>query len=83
MTWAYGLTLVFSSVFLKNCRESATWSASTRWTTERYVTFGVPSSATVAIAEGMIPSKQLEMLVELCLEILGPHSGFPASGPGV
>ena len=55
---ARGLASTFSRVLLKNWNDSATCSASTKFTCDRYETFGVPSTSQVAMTPGTAPSRQ-------------------------
>jgi hypothetical protein len=57
MTCARGFSRILRRVLLKNWTESATCDSSTRWTIDRYVTFGAPSFEQVQIGEGNTPSK--------------------------
>jgi hypothetical protein len=51
----YGFSSTLRLVLLKNWQLSATCRSSTRTTSDRYVTFGVPSAAHVEIIAGNTP----------------------------
>ena len=81
---ARGFSARLRLVFEKNWFDSATRSSSTMRTLDRYVTFGVPSAAAVAMTAGTTPSKHSSDVGQrdgARSRVLARH-GVARTGPG-